>query len=304
MCDQQTPVSSEFLFSNKNQNKIMNYYEEKGDFLKYLRKTMRIMRLSLFLIVISTAMAFSANSYSQNTKLTLDLNNATVKEVLKAIENQSEFLFFYQEKHVDLNRQVTLHANEQEVETILNQLFAGTDNIYVINDRQIVIGVAPRKELEKQIQNSKGNVKPVIDQPQQKEITGKVTDTGGLPLPGVSVIVKGTTIGTVTNADGEFSLNIPLNAETLQFSFVGMRTQEVVVENQTSFSVRMEEETIGLEEVVAVGYGMSLKMVMILTSIPIPTFLMRYLKPHQLLNTIYQSTVDHKKANILYLLIT
>jgi hypothetical protein len=107
MCDQQTPVSSEFLFSNKNQNKIMNYYEEKGDFLKYLRKTMRIMRLSLFLIVISSAMAFSANSYSQNTKLTLDLNNATVKEVLKAIENQSEFLFFYQEKHVDLNRQVT-----------------------------------------------------------------------------------------------------------------------------------------------------------------------------------------------------
>jgi hypothetical protein len=204
MCDQQTPVSSEFLFSNKNQNKIMNYYEEKGDFLKYLRKTMRIMRLSLFLIVISTAMAFSATSYSQNTKLTLELNNATVKEVIKAIENQSEFLFFYQEKHVDLNRQVTLHATEQDVETILNQLFAETDNIYVINDRQIVIGVAPRRELERQAVRLSENVKPVIEQPQQKEITGKVTDTDGLPLPGVSVIVKGTTIGTVTNNDGDF----------------------------------------------------------------------------------------------------
>ncbi|NLB92376.1 MAG: TonB-dependent receptor plug domain-containing protein, partial [Bacteroidales bacterium] len=228
---------------------------ERGDILKYLRKTMRIMRLSLFLIMISTAMAFSATSYSQNTKLTLDLNNATVKEVIKAIEDQSEFLFFYQEKHVDLNRQVTLHATEQDVETILNQLFAETNNIYVINDRQIVIGVAPRRELEKQILRLKGDIKTVIEQPQQKEITGKVTDTDGLPLPGVSIIVKGTTIGTVTNNDGEFSLNIPLNAETLQFSFVGMWTQEVVVGTQTSINVTMEEETIGIEEVVAIGYG-------------------------------------------------
>jgi TonB-dependent starch-binding outer membrane protein SusC len=224
MCDQTDPGFKKFLFINKNQNKIMKKKQHDGGFLKYLRKTMRIMRLSLFLIVISTAMAFSANSYSQNTKLTLDLNNATVKEVLKAIENQSEFLFFYQEKHVDLNRQVTLHVTDQDVETILNQLFAGTENIYVISDRQIVIGVAPMKELEKQMQSLKGNVKTVVEQPQQKEISGKVTDTGGLPLPGVSVIVKGTTIGTVTNGNGEFSLNIPMNAEILQFSFVGMKT--------------------------------------------------------------------------------
>jgi TonB-linked SusC/RagA family outer membrane protein len=213
------------------------------------------MRLSLFLMVISTAMAFSATSYSQNTKLTLDLNNATVKEVIQAIEDQSEFLFFYQEQHVDLNRKVTMQVTDQEVETILNRLFAETNNIYVINDRQIVLGIAPRKELEKQIQRIRGNVKPVIDQPQQKEITGKVTDTDGLPLPGVSVVVQGTTIGTVTNADGEFSLNIPLNAETLQFSFVGMRTQEIPVEGRTTFTVVIEEETIGLEEVVATALG-------------------------------------------------
>jgi len=255
MCDQQTPVSSEFLFSNKNQNKIMKKNQHDGDILKYLCKIMRIMRLSLFLVIVSTAMAFSANSYSQNKKLTVDLNNASVKEVLKAIEDQSEFLFFYQEKHVDLNRQVTLHASEQDVETILNQLFAGTNNIYVINDRQIVLGIAPRKELEMQMARLKENVKSVIEQPQQKEISGKVTDAGGLPLPGVSVIVKGTTIGTVTDNDGAFSLNIPLNAETLQFSFVGMRTQEVPIAGRTIFTVVMEEETIGLEEVVAVGYG-------------------------------------------------
>ncbi len=237
----------------------MNKNLERGDFLKYLRKTMRIMRLSLFLIIISSAMAFSATSYSQNTKLTLNLNNATVKEVIKAIEDQSEFLFFYQEKHVDLNRKVTLHATEQEVETIMNQLFAETNNIYVINDRQIVIGVAPRRELEKQMLRLKGDIKTVIEQPQQKEITGKVTDTDGLPLPGVSIIVKGTTIGTVTNNDGLFSLNIPLNAETLQFSFVGMRTHEIDIKGLTTVNIIMEEETIGIEEVVAVGYGIQKK---------------------------------------------
>jgi TonB-linked SusC/RagA family outer membrane protein len=244
---------------NKNQNKIMKKKQLHGELWKVLREVMRIMRLSLFLIVISSAMAFSATSYSQSTKLTLDLNNTTVKEVLKAIEDQSEFLFFYQEKHVDLNRQVTLHATEQDVETILNQVFAGTDNIYVINDRQIIIGVAPRRELEKQMLSLKGDVNTVIEQPQQKEITGKVTDTDGLPLPGVTVIVKGTTIGTVTNADGEFSLNIPLDAEILQFSFVGMKTQEIPIGEQTTFSIIMEEQTIGLEEVVAVGYGVQRK---------------------------------------------
>lgn len=233
----------------------MKKNQHDGDILKYLRKTLRIMRLSLFLIIISTAMAFSADSYSQNAKLTMDLNNVTVKEVIKAIENQSEFLFFYQEKHVDLNRQVTLHATDQDMETILNQLFAGTDNIYVINDRQIVIGKAPRKELEKQIQSIKGNVKPEIDQPQQKEITGKVTDAEGLPLPGVSVIIKGTTIGTITDTNGDFTLRIPVNSEILQFSFVGMQTQEIPIEGKSNFSVTLAEDIMSIEEVVAVGYG-------------------------------------------------
>ncbi len=90
---------------------------------------------------------------------------------------------------------------------------------------------------------------------QQKIVSGKVTDMGGQALPGVTVVVKGTTQGTVTNADGSYSItNIPSDA-TLQFSFVGMKTQEVVVGSQTSINVVMEEETIGIDEVVAIGYG-------------------------------------------------
>jgi TonB-linked SusC/RagA family outer membrane protein len=90
---------------------------------------------------------------------------------------------------------------------------------------------------------------------QQLNISGTVKDQGGQPLPGVSVVVKGTTVGTVTNADGQFSLTLPPNAETLVFSFVGMKAQEVPVDNRTTFSIIMEEETIGMEEVVVVGYG-------------------------------------------------
>jgi hypothetical protein len=95
---------------------------------------------------------------------------------------------------------------------------------------------------------------------QQRTISGKVTDTRNQPLPGVTVVVKGTTQGTVTNADGSYSIvNIPSGA-TLQFSFVGMKTQEIVVGTQTSMNVMMEEETFGIEEVVAVGYGVQKKV--------------------------------------------
>lgn len=90
---------------------------------------------------------------------------------------------------------------------------------------------------------------------QQSQISGKVTDQQNVPMPGVSVVVEGTTIGTVTGADGNFSLSIPANAEILHFSFVGMRAQDVVIGNRTTFNIQLEEETIGLEEVVAVGYA-------------------------------------------------
>jgi len=97
------------------------------------------------------------------------------------------------------------------------------------------------------------------EQVQQREISGSVSDNEGLSLPGVTVIVKGTTIGTVTDMDGRFSLRVPENAETLQFSFVGMRTQEIALAGRNTFSITMQEESIGIEEVVAVGYGVQKK---------------------------------------------
>ncbi|MDD4108120.1 MAG: TonB-dependent receptor plug domain-containing protein [Prolixibacteraceae bacterium] len=95
---------------------------------------------------------------------------------------------------------------------------------------------------------------------QQRSINGEVKDSNGFPLPGVTVVVKGTTVGTITDADGNFILSVPASAEILQFSFVGMSTQEVPLDGRTSFNITLEEETIGMDEVVVVGYGTQRKV--------------------------------------------
>jgi TonB-linked SusC/RagA family outer membrane protein len=138
---------------------------------------------------------------------------------------------------------MSLNVENQPIQKIMDDVFAGSDITYKVEDSQIALNNSDAIFNFNQVNQ------------QQRAVSGKVTDAYGQPLPGVTVVVKGTTQGTVTNADGEYSLsNIPENA-TLVFSFVGMRTQEVVVGSQTTIDITMEEESIGLEEVVAVGYG-------------------------------------------------
>jgi len=172
------------------------------------------------------------------------MENSTVKEVLAEIESQSEFRIMYSGKFVDVDREVSLDVKNQKIESVLNTLFAGTDVGHTIKDRFIVL-VTPELMYEGTL--------AVIQQ--QRSVSGTVTDESGLPLPGVTVLVKGTTQGTVTNADGNYSLsNIPEDA-TLVFSFVGMQTQEIPVGDQTTINIKMETDAIGIEEVVAIGYG-------------------------------------------------
>ncbi|SHF97563.1 TonB-linked outer membrane protein, SusC/RagA family [Mariniphaga anaerophila] len=202
------------------------------------------MKLSLILILVSTLSIFAGESYAQKKKLTLKIENAKVEEVLSDIERQSEFYFFvYSEKVVDVDRKVSVDLKEKNIETVLNTLFAETEVIYSIEDRLIVLST-PEVTGIKEVKSA-----------QQRAVSGLVSDSGGLPLPGVSVVIKGTTRGTVSNTDGEFTLpNVPAGS-TLVFSFVGMRVEEVVVGDQTRIDVKMAEETIGIEEVVAIAYG-------------------------------------------------
>ena len=212
-----------------------------------IEKLFRIMKLTSFFLLISVVSVLAGKTYSQTKLLTLTFEKASVKEVLSKIEDQSEFYFMYSEKIIDVNREVSINVENQKIETVLNSIFTGTEVNYTVKDRIIVLTTPEVFDNTAQVAF------------QQKSVSGKVTDTQNQTLPGVTVVVKGTTQGTVTNGDGDYTItNVPDNA-TLVFSFVGMRLQEMVVGNQTRIDIRMEEETIGLEEVVAIGYGTQLR---------------------------------------------
>ncbi len=215
------------------------------DAIKYgvKTKTWKIMRLSAFFLFVFLSQVWASSSYSQMTKLTLKMNNARVIDVLDEIENNSEFYFLFNQKLVDVERKVDVNANDKTIDNILTDLFVETDVHHQVKDRLIILTT----------EKSDFDVDLILQQ--QKSVSGKVTDSSGQTLPGVTVVVKGTTQGTVTNGDGEYFIaNIPENSMLL-FSFVGMRTQEVVVGNQSNINVSMVEDAIGIEEVVAIGYG-------------------------------------------------
>ncbi len=206
-----------------------------------VKKWRRIMRITIVLI-FGLMFTANANSYSQGSKLDIRMTDRIIRDVIAYVEDNSEFTFLYKNEDLNVDKKVSLNLKAATINQILDKVLDGEGVVYDVYDRQIII-----RKADKALTYSQ--------QPQQKTVTGVVTDQQGLPLPGVSVVVKGTTVGTVTNPDGGFTLSVPSNAETLQFSFVGMKMQEVAIEGRSTFTVVMEEETIGLEEVVAIGYG-------------------------------------------------
>lgn len=206
-------------------------------------KFLAMMKLTLCFILLSLFGALASESYSQTTKLSLELKNTSIKNVLEEIENQSEFYFLYSEKIIDVNRKVNIDIRDGAIEKVLSTIFEGANVNYTVKGRQIVLGSSNMNDL---MTSGIG---------QQKEISGKVTSYGGEPIPGATVIVKGTSKGTITDSNGVFTLSSIPGDAILIFSFVGMKTQEIPVAGKIQINVQLEEETIGLEEVVAIGYG-------------------------------------------------
>lgn len=208
-----------------------------------LLKMITIMRFTIFILFLSLSQTFAVNSYSQQAKLSLDMRNVRLEDVLDKIEKNSEFFFMYNKNLINVDRKVDIQVEEKNVTEVLNMIFANTDISYSIKDRQILL-----------INSSMDGKNEPINQ-QQKSISGKVTDSSGGALPGVSVVVKGTTTGVISDSKGNYSLsNIPGNA-ILHFSFIGMKGQDVAVDSRSTINVVLDDETIGIEEVVAIGYG-------------------------------------------------
>ena len=206
-----------------------------------LKKIIIIMRLTVFLTMISVVSVLANKTYSQSQTLNLRMEKSTIKDVLSKIEDQSEFYFMYSGKVVDVDRNVSIVVENKKIDDVLKTLFTGTDINYTIKDRIIVLSSS---EIESKGLSSQIN-----------RVSGKVSDSSGQLLPGVSIVIKGTNTGTVTNFDGTYTLaNVPTNA-TLVFSFIGMKTQEISLGSKTTINVVMIEETVSIDEVVAVGYG-------------------------------------------------
>ena len=214
------------------------------DLYPHIKKLTLIMRLSVLLILLAVFTS-SASVYSQATRLTVKMKDAPLSKVFDAIEKQSEFYFFYNRDYFNDNRLVTVDFENELVEKILQELFKGEPIIYEIYDRNILLRI-PESTLT-------AEQREVLQQ--QPAVSGRVTDESGQPLPGVTVVVKGTTRGTVTDADGEYNLiNLPEDA-TLVFSFVGMLSKEIVVENQNLVNVQLITDLKSLEEIVVSAFG-------------------------------------------------
>ena len=214
-----------------------------GSLYHSLKKILLILRIAIFLLLVGFLQTQATDTYSQNTKLSISFSNTELVKVLDNIEKQSEFYFLYNEKLIDANRKVSIEAKDEQIEELLKNLFSGTDVVYSIVDRKIILVPAYLSE----------------SQQLNKKINGKVTDSAGGSLPGVSVIVKGTTTGVITDNSGNYSLsNIPENA-IIQFSFVGMKMQEINVVGKTTIDITLTEDATALEEVVAIGYGTAKK---------------------------------------------
>ena len=222
-------------------------FHERKNIPFWLIKIFRIMKISVFLFFTGIICIYADNSYSQETKLSIDKSEISVSEALLDIESQSEFYFLYSNKLVDVNRKVSISVKEEPVEIILNHLFANTDIRYVVYDRQIIL--SPEKMLNKTLDQM--NVSPQ----DPTNIKGIITDSRGSSLPGVNIMVKGTTIGSITDIDGNYTIQVDNPDVVLVFSFIGFEDQEITVGNQTIINVTLNESIYDINEVVTIGYG-------------------------------------------------
>ena len=197
-----------------------------------------------FILMLSFVgiMQVSASVYSQNTKISFSMVDKSLKEVLNEIEKSTEFRFFYNDNFLDLNREVTVKADEQKVEEVLDNLLANSEVAYKVLDNNLIV-ITSKSMLQ-----------------QQQRITGTITDAStGETLPGVNVFIEGTTIGAITDIDGKFSLQQPDPNSVLVFSFIGYLTQKVPFTGQTTVNVALASDVQKLDEVIVVGYGTQTK---------------------------------------------
>ena len=181
------------------------------------------MKLYIFLLCCSIGLAQATNSYAQKATVSLNMQNQTVQSVLDEIENQSEFSFFFNTRHVDLNRRVSVNTKNSNVFKVLDNVFAGTNVRYSVVDKKIIL-------------STESVSVPDVQQQNKKTVSGIVKDENGEPIIGANVVEKGTTNGTVTDMDGKYTLTVTLGG-SLQISYIGFNEQVIKVGKESLINI-------------------------------------------------------------------
>lgn len=208
------------------------------------------MKLSALFIFVVFFTLHANTSYSQKAKISLNLNNVSVGQLIDEIESTTEFRFVYKIKDVNLKRNISISVEQESINTVLNQVFGNTNTAYNIVDRQIFL---IKKEEATTKQQASESLKENI--PQTWTVSGSITDSFNQPLPGTNILEKGTKNGTQSDFDGNFSLNLSNKNAVIVISYVGYITQEIQVNGKSKINIQLQEDTATLEEVVLVGYG-------------------------------------------------
>ena len=203
-------------------------------------RTPLFMRLCILFLFCSLSLAHAADTYAQKTRISIDANRQTVESVLKQIKTKTGFDFFFNNKHVDLNRRVSVSVNEGNVFDVLSKVFAGTNVKYSVLDKKIILTIDEADGIQQNV---------------TVKVSGKVVDATGEPIIGASVIEKGTTNGIMTDIDGKFTLTVNSVESELVISYIGYKTQTLKPQAGKMMAITMNENAELLDEVVVVGYG-------------------------------------------------
>lgn len=183
---------------------------------------------------------FAISALAQEARISLNMQNATLRDVIAKIENQSKVYFTYNHNQIDVNKTVSINATDQTLNQVLEQLFIGSDTGYKVEDGHIVL--------------FKKDAPQVVAAGQKRTIKGIITDDKGVPVIGASILEKNTLNGTVTEIDGTYTMTLE-KSDVIVVSCIGYATKEITVGNQSTIDVVLSEDTRLLDEVVVVGYG-------------------------------------------------
>ncbi len=215
----------------------------------YFPKISLKMKITTILLLVSL-LKIQASTYSQNTKITLNVKEESLGQIFNKIETISEFRFLYESDKIDLNRKITLNVDKKNISDVLQVMFKGTDVAYRTNDRQILLTI--KQKVPSATAEAKVNL---IEVEQITEVSGVVSDQNNVPIPGVNIVIKGTTVSTQTDINGHYSLKLPNGATVLVATFIGYDIKEIEIKNQTQLNFKLTPSNLKLEEVVVVGYG-------------------------------------------------